>query len=445
MTLGRQILAALAFTLVSSAVVYGICFVLPKTYESEEVLMFPNGAAGAQSLASQFFNGGANQGSDSVSFGLPGSISTPLVGSSSNVAMGIMESRTCREYVSDKLELQQKWRMSKQKVVAELKKKARVRIDDNGFVVITGQAGDAELAQQIALVTFEYLDKGAKGLTRNLSHKNRVSLEARLKVSKEATDRARMDLVRTAVTSPMVDKVAITSLLAGGLQKVAEARAAVNAAEGKVESYTAMVKRALARGDDVGSLQAVGGGTVDAALQTLAQDLATRRLEFETAQSIYTEDSPEYKLALDRVKSGRKAVADTVSQARASLQNKSFPPMIPVQSELAGLKQSVKIFEASLAEYRKMALKAPQDASLVQMKEAQFQTALRTWQNLEFQVAQAEINEERDPARYEVVDEAVVNSEPIAPRKGLITGAWFAGCLALCTWIILRKRIKFVE
>lgn len=446
MTLGRQILAALAFTLVTSAVVYAATTVLPKTFESEQALMFPNSGSGnLGSVASQVFQGTNNAAPDLPSFGLPGSISSPLVGSSVNVAMGIMESRSCREFVCDKLGLQQKWRMSKQKVVAELKKKCRIKLDENGFVVITAQAEQAELAQQLVQSTFEYLDKGAEGLTRSFSKRNRVALEQRLAVSKADTDRARLDFVRTSTDSPYVDKAAISGLLTSGLQRLGEARAAMLSAEGKVKSYSAMINAALARGDDVGSLQAVGGGTVDAALQTLAQELSTRRLEFETAQRLYTQESPEYKLALQRVKSGRQAVAETVRQAKASLANKSFAPLIPAQSELDGLRQSVKIFEASLQEYKRMALRAPRDASLLQMKEAQFQTSLRNWQNLEFQLAQAVINEDRDPARYEVVDDAVVNPEPIAPRKGLITGGWFVASLALCTWVILRKRMKFVE
>ena len=59
-----------------------------------------------------------------------------------------------------------------------------------------------------------------------------------------------------------------------------------------------------------------------------------------------------------------------------------------------------------------MALKAPGDSTLVKLKETQFDTALKTVGSLEFQLAQAVINEERDPARYEVVDKAEVNPEP---------------------------------
>ena len=74
MTLGRQIFAALAVTLVTSAIVYLVCLVLPKTYESEQVLIFPAAAASSSNLASSFFNSSGGSGGDVPSYSMPGSM-----------------------------------------------------------------------------------------------------------------------------------------------------------------------------------------------------------------------------------------------------------------------------------------------------------------------------------------------------------------------------------
>lgn len=446
MTLGRQIIIALAFTVVSSAIVYGICTVLPKTYESEQVLLFnTSSSASGSNLAASFFNSSGGAGSDPPSYSAPGSISSPLVGYATSVATGILTSRSCREYVASKLDLEKRWKMSRQKVVEDLKRKVKVRTDENGMLSITGQAQDPQLACDLVKSMFEYLGSGSVQLTLNFARRNRKALEDRLAASQTDVEKAQFALVKAFVSHPYVDTVGIQGLLADVLKKHSEARVELKAAEAKYNLYQAQIKTALDHGGDLGSLQAVGGGTMDSALATLAQDIQKRKLDFEDAQKQFTSRSPEYQAAVKRVQAGRKVFDNTINEAKANLQRKGFAPLIAVQSDIQGLRESVKTFDRILEEYKKMALKSPQDASYVKIKQSQFESAVRISESLRAQLAQAVINEDRDPARYEVVDDAVVNSEPVAPRKGLITGAWAAACLALGTWVILRKRIKFVD
>jgi|GEM_PF-5367618 len=445
MTLGRQILAALAVTLVTSVIVYGVCTLLPKTYESEQVLIFPAAAASSSNLASSFFNSSGGSGGDLPSYSMPGSISSPLVSSVPGVATGILNSRNCRDFVADKLDLDRRWKMSRQKVREELKRKGRVKTDDNGLLVITGQAQDPKLAFGIVNAMFEYLGSGSVQLTLNFSRRNRKALEDRLTAGESDMEKARLALDSAILTHPFFDSLAIQELITDVLKKHGDARVGLKAAEAKYAHYVVQINDALIHGGDLGSLQAAGGGTIDRALETMAGDLQKRKLDFEDVQKSFTAKSPEYMAASKRVQAGKKVLDKTIGEAKASLKRGGFAPLVAVQSELEGLRQSVRTFDSILAEYKRMALRSPQDATVVKIKQAQFDTAVRVSEGIRMQLAQAQINEDRDPARYEVVDEAVVNTEPTAPRKGLITGAWAAGCLALCTWWILRKRIKFVD
>ena len=445
MTLGRQILTALAVTFVTSAIVYGICLVLPKTYESEQVLLFPTSPSASSNLASSFFNSSGSTGGDVSSYSMPGSISSPVVGSAPTVATGILSSRACRDFVADKLDLDTRWKMSRQKVREELKRKGKVRTDDSGFLVISGQAQDPQMAYEIVTAMYEYLGTGSVQLTLNFAHRNRKALEQRLKASESDVEDARMALVTSIVSHPYVDTVSMQALLADVLKKHGDARVALKAAEAKYDRLVSQLNGALDKGGDLGALQAAGGGTIDVALATLAEDLQKRKLEFEDAQKNFTAKSPEYQAAVKRVQASKIVLDKTIGDARASMKRKDFAPLIGVQSDIEGLRQSVKTFDGILAEYKKLALRSPQDATIVKLKQSQFDSAVRISEGLRLQLGQAIINEDRDPARYEVLDKAVVNTEPTAPRKGLITGAWAVSCLAVSMWWILRKRIKFVD
>lgn len=445
MTLGRQIGIALLFTAVSSAVVYLVTTLIPKTYESEQVLIFPGAQPAVASIASAVLGNNQGSGSDMSSFAASGGISSPVFGTSTDTAKGILESRNCREYVAKKLDLGSKWSLSPTKTLDELRRKTKVRIDDNGFLVISCQAGSPELARDIVKTMYDYLGTGSVKLTLSVGGRNKKVIEDRLAVGEAKMMKARQNLVDVATRHPYVESSPIQDLLADALKKQGETRVAISGAETRIRSVESTVKKALASGITISALEASSGGQLDKGLETLVQDLQKRRLDLEDAKRTYTEKSPEFKIAAERTKAGQNAAKRAMDESARSIEDKTFAPLIVARSELASLRRVAQGYDQILAEYKKMALKTPEDASFVKIAQSQFETALKTSESLRFQLEQATIAEERDPARYEVVDEAIADPDPVSPRKGLITGAW-AGCvLAGAAWMIVRQRIKFVD
>lgn len=443
MTLGRQISIATVFTVVSAAIVYGICFLLPKTFESEQTILFSAQSSTGSALSQILSNG--NQASDSVLFGLPGSISSPNVASAPASTMAILQSRSCRQYVSDKLDLPKRWKTRPAQVLENLKRQAKVRTDENGLVAMTGQASDPKLAKEIAIAMYEYLNTSAVKLTLSFARRNKQTLEDRVKVSMEKLEKSRNAWKSALLSHPYVDSTGIQALFADVIKRQSEAKIALAAAKAKRNNFVAEIKHSLANGSDVSALQAAGGGALDRGLETLASELQKRRLELEDSKRLFTERSPDYKLAAEKSNAAKRALEKVKQDAKSGLDSRAFAPLIPLESELQGLQASVNEVQRTFDRYQKMALRVPEDVSLVKIKESQFQTDLRTAESLRFQLEQAIINEERDPARFEIVDEAVEPTEPVAPRKGLITGAWILVCAAVSFWVILRKRIRFVD
>jgi len=443
MTLGRQIATALAVTAASSVIVYLVSSVLPKTYYSEQVLLFPAAQSSMSSLAQSLVGSGG--GDVSTTPMTPGSASTPLIGSTPTVAMGILESRRCRQYVVDQLGLADKWRLKPTKAVEELKRRTRLKVDDSGFLVIGAESDSPESAREIATTLYDYLGSGAVELTINIAKRNRKMYEDRLKVAQASVDRARNRLVMTGRNHPYFDPDPIQGLIADAVKKQGETAAAIRGAEARISHYEGTVKKALASGNDTNALQAIGGGSLDKALEALAQDLQKRRQDLIDARKTYTEKSPEFKEAATRAKAGRQMLDETIAKANTSLQEKTYAPLIAARSDLESLKKVQASYDRVLSEYWKLAFRGADDASKVKVAQSEFETAVKTAANLQFQLEQAIIAEERDPARFEIVDEAVEDPDPIAPRKGLVTGAWAACCVFVSTGIIARKRVKFVD
>lgn len=447
MTLGKQIGLVAVFALVSSGIVYLIASALPKTYTSEQVLLFPTSQAVSSSIANSILGSNSSLGSDVSSFAgsMPGGISTPVVGSSPQTASGILESRKCRSFVAQKLGLPEKWKLSQQKTLEELKRRTSVRVDDNGFLVNTCNTSSAEEAQQIILAMHDYLTSGSVALTISLAKRNKQVMADRLIVSEKRLQSSRMRLVNMASNHPFVDSVPIQNLLADALKKQSEIRVSLAAAQARIAATESTIRRAINSGADLTSLEAANVGQLDRGLESLKQDLQKRRLDLEDAKKIYTSKSPEFKIAMDRQAAGANTIKKSLDESNRSLNNHTYAPLIEARAEMESLKQAEKGYELVLSDYKKMALKTPEDSSLVKIAQAQFDTALKTAESLRFQLEQATIAEERDPARFEVVDEADFNPEPIAPRKGLITGSWGAITLCIGSWMILRRRIKFVD
>ncbi len=444
MTLGKQISTALAVTVVSSAVVYLICLIVPKTYESQEALLFPASQNQGSSIIPGILTGN-NQTSDISAYAAPNSMAWPIVASQTSAAMGLLESRRCGDQVIEKLGLEKKWHTTRSRALDRLQKQTKVKVDENGLLVVSAQADNPQLAKGIVDAMHAFLNSDSVRLTLSIAERNLDALNQKSVAAEKAVEKARKQLVSVATRHPYVSQDPIQQLLADGLKRLGDIRTELAADNAKITHYENLVASALKDDNDVNQIEVIKGNSLSTALDGLAQDLQKRREEFEDAQRTFTQRDPTYRLAFDRVQASKKTLQANVDKTSRSLKNGTYAPLIQLRAEYESIKQSEKTYQQVLDEYRKIALKTPEDMSQVRLAQSAFDTALKNAEMLRYQVEQASIAVDRDPARFEVVDDPIADPEPVAPRKGLITGAWACCVLAVASWVIIRQRIRFVD
>ncbi|MBS1723710.1 MAG: hypothetical protein JSS66_12245 [Armatimonadetes bacterium] len=444
-TLVRQILAVLGATVLVAGLAYLIASLLPKVFASEQVLLFPAAQSATASLAQTLISSGGGTSSDPTAQSFGSDLSFPKVGGFPTSATAILESRRCREYVTERLGLAQKWHLTPSRTLDELKRHVNVRTDDNGLLVIGTQAESPELARDIAATMYQYLTSDSVELTLNISKRNRKALEARLKKSGESVEEARQQFVRIALQHPYFDQGPLQDLLVDALKKQQEAKTAIAAADAKISGFEARARQAMASGMDANALRALQGGAEDRTVEPLIEDLHKRRLELEDAKKTYTDKSPEFRAALDRAKAGESAVRKSVEESKRALDNKTFAPLVTARAELDALRKTQGEWDRALGSYKLMAAKTPGDATQVKIAQAEFDAALKAEGLLQVQLSQATLAEEGDPSRFEVIDEAVADPDPVSPRKGLIAGAAAFAAFACGLWWVARRRMVFLD
>ena len=410
MTIGRQILVSAVATAVVAGATYVGVGLMPKTYESSFSLLFPAIAPLGSGGLSSILGGSGGRPADLAAVPIPGGMAVPLVGSSPGSAKGILESRTARRAVVQKVGLDKKWRMTENQAAIELQENVKVRVDDNGFLTARAYAENPALAQQIATALLAHLDSEAVELTLNVSRRNRQALEERLKAGETAVAGAERQLVAARRDHPLADIESLSGLLADGLKQTTQARAAASAARQKLNALEDGFRKALALGgDESNALSAVAGGPLGAGLTELSKNLQTRRVELEEAKRLFTDRSPEFKQATERAKAAEGATERVLADARANLGKGAFAPTIAARAELEALEQSVRSYETSMDEYERLLKRSPQDSAIV---------AAATLSN-----------------RY-ITD---------APRRGLMTGAAAVLCALACGWWMLRGRLRWAN
>lgn len=441
LSIGKKLLYGLGATAASTFLVYLLLGLVPKTYESRFSLIFPSAASG--SIGPNILIPGASRGSESDvrGLGFDAAFSAPILGSSPATAEGLVKSEKCQEFVVGQLGLDKTWGLPKIRAAKELAGRVKTRIDENRFLKLSAQAEKPELAKAIAAAYLEFLGQESVALTLNVSLRNSKTLEKRLAASELVVEEALAQLIATSGDHPYADTQGMASLIVAATKELNDARAAARAAKKKLDELESGIRRALRTGDR-NSLEAMGATE---ALGKLATDLETRRLELAEAQRQFTDESPEVRIAKEKSEAAEKAVAEAVAKGNRDVRDGALAPLITPRAELAGLEATVRSYEATLATAMRYARRAPEDAARVGAAQTRYEQAVATREALRSQLQLAKIAEERDPARFEVVDTPFEDSQWVAPRRGLITVGWTALCMAALAWWIVREKVRWLE
>ncbi|MCH7944393.1 MAG: hypothetical protein IIC73_00020 [Armatimonadetes bacterium] len=451
MELKRQVTRSAGIIVVSTVVVFIVFSLLPKTYQSKHVLYFPLSQAGG-GLQIRSFLGGSVEGGDALGPGIVRDPLSPLVGSSPSTASGILKSRTCMRTVVQALSLDEKWGSSEEEAILTLRGDISTKMDASGFLVVSAKSEDPELCVEILNAMHQFLIERADVLTFNVSKQNREYIAERVRLSEESSDEAEASFIRTARENTVSDIGAVQGLYLALLSDVSRSRAEKEAAAIRIEQIEEMITRQI-DGDEelaaqLNALQSIGGdpnSSLGAALSELSKELQQRQLALEDVSRKFTEASEEFRMAKEQVEASKKVASDIIDSAADSLEDGTLAAVAEANLSLASLTATIDAMESTLQGYAEMMDQTPAAQTAVTRVQKQFEAALARTETLRSALEMARIQEQNDPARFEIVDAAEPIQKPIAPRKAFLTGVWLLFVSACCGWWILRQRIQFVD
>ncbi|MBS1706920.1 MAG: hypothetical protein JST40_13725 [Armatimonadetes bacterium] len=422
----RILLVSLAVGLVA----YLVSFLLPKAYSATTSLYFPSSQSKAPT-GLEALTGATGQSPDGGTISMAqGSIVSPVVGSGAQTTTGILTSRTCFLNVVEKLGLTKRWGISKWQAFDRLKRGVDVKTEKTGFLTINATLDDPELCKSVCDTLLAFLAKRSDELTVNVSKQNRKQMEKLVKEAQQEVADAKVHLDQARASKNFIDATQSTAAYVDARKGLESAKINLTAAKsrfGELKSLYAKLLDPNARYPlNVTALNLVVSNPGEAATamkeasSALVNEIQSRRLALADTAKKYTKTSQEYREAERRLGTAETEAKKIIAVQQTQSDKGLRPEMLPVQLEIYALQQSIQAYNELVQKYEDKAKRAPSALSSAALLEADFEAAKMKYSKYAYELGMARMAEERDPARYEVVDAPIVEPSPVAPRKGII-------------------------
>lgn len=424
-----------------AVVVYGGSYLLAPTYLGYFSLYFPNTSATPMLLAGIRSSAESDQGAVR-NFG--GALLSPLVGSGTQTATGILESTACAREVVRKCGLADRWRKKEGEAVEEFKDSLSVTVDKSGFlrVEITGES--RELCTKMLDVMYGFLNRRAEAMTINVSQKNREFVEKRYDLAVKEVDRLQGGLTQMLTDFRLAGYDEIQGKYLSARSAIYDAKVQLKVAQAVLEINKKALKQLIELSQDeetsVFALPYVSGH-----LSGLASALESKRIALETAMTKFTDSSVEVQMAKRELNLTKRFADERLKLEDDALKEDLTPQFREARVQFETLKVTLAQNEEVLAKYEElMPVSASQYAKLERAK-LTFNTAMAQMGTLRGELEVARIAEERDPSRYEMLDEPQTEWKPVGPRRALLAGIGFIGAMLIFYWPTIRARMREVD
>jgi hypothetical protein len=348
------------------------------------------------------------------------------------------------EDVVQQLGLEKHWNLSKYRAIDRLKSRVSFSTEKSGFLSVGAQMESPKLASEVVSKLFEHLQARSRDLTLDISKKNRAEVEKQVQEGRERLAKAQDKLRNRMLESPMANIAEVQKVYFDAYGKLNEATVKAEGARRQLALIEGGLADLLRQGSSYpGNIVALASS--ERALEKLVEELQVRRQALSDVKQSFTEDSPEFKAAAQRVESVEK-IAKEVTGRQQSLAAKG---LLPKQAEARGLmamlEGEVAAFRRTLNEYEKNLQKAPGQFIDTESARAEFMAALERLRQLEIELDLARLAETRDPSRFEVVDAPVEVPEAVSPRRLRIAGAIALLAFLVQAWPLMIRRYAASE
>jgi uncharacterized protein involved in exopolysaccharide biosynthesis len=415
---------------------YFACFLLPKGYRGVETLYFPMAQAptGAASALGGLISRPSTGEAGNVG-NLNGALTSPLVGSGPQTAIGIVLSKGSIDDLISAFDLQNRWHETYIKTYLKVQSSLSAGPDrDTGFVKVAYESTDKELAVEAVREALHYLSQRSDQLSVNVSRSNRKFVESRLDQAKKTRLQREAALVQASKRIPITSSELVERSYWDFRTRIVESESALAGAKARINDLRNHLSQTFNLGVNA---------TANDALSQISRELATRRLALEDARTTFRTNTDEVKKAKTEL-SNAERVAKAIRDDRANAVKSGAEPSLAVAyAEAASLEATVAKDHDFLNRLELELFKAPGQAAEIHRLRTDLATAEEAVARLEQELAQAKVAEERDPSRFEVIDPAALDPEYTSPKKALYAGIAFAIALALQALPYLRRLVVF--
>lgn len=424
----RFLVRTLAMSLGIALLTYLGAFLLPKKYSSSMSLYFPAGQAKASNALASLAGGAAASETDpNAMSSLGGAVSSPLVGGGPASATGILLSRTCLSEVVQKLGLKSAWDCSTElRAVDRLRRAVAVSTDKNGFLQIVCTEDSADQCQKVIAAMRQHLDRRAGELTISLASSNRTLVEKQVAKAEKELDSAREQMLKAVAEGGTVVTEEAARNYVQLKVKYMDIKSAIRSAEeGLTERQRAYDQFLAGGGKNPEVLEAGVGQGQSAAISAMATELEKRREDMAEVSRKFASTSPEYRAAKNRLVDIESAAKQELQRKRQSIKTGTHLQLAEARAQLNALKASAEVYNDFIRSLERDRETMPERSANLSEAKANFEAALGNRARLKQELDRAVLAELRDPSRYKVVDEAIVEPDPVSPRKGILAAMAF--------------------
>lgn len=424
----------LALSLGTGVLAYLATFLLASKYESYATYYFPLTGNPSSSLLQL---GGATSADRGSVGGFNGALPSPLIGSAPQTAIGIFSSRTCRALVRQDL-VKQGYSADEltDKAVNEM---TEAKLDRNGMVRLEVDSRDPKLSRAMVTAYQKAFESIAQKLTLNVSHRNRVLIEQRLKTLNERADQLDRQTLEAVANPNSIDLDLAKDTLLEAEKQVIEASQKRAGVEAKLRSMVIT----LGRYYDAQSKQPSIGPSDNKS--PLVEALEKRRLAFEDARKAFQPGSAEFQNAERDYVTASKLLQGLAKDRQALASAGIDPQSVEAVSDYAAMRAAERELTRQIGKLKQRANSSAANPYTIDGLKAELAQTRKTISQLDSEYQLALIAEARDPSRFEVLDQPVTDYRPVFPRRLLIAALAAALVFALLAGRLAMRAIRRQE
>ncbi len=409
---------------------YFATFLFRPRFAATESLYFlmNQDSAGALGMKPTLQDGGVSS--------LNGALTSPLVGARIQTAIGILESKSCAQYLAQHAHLADHYGLPEEKAIGLVKQRLRTDSDKNGFLRIDFEDEDKDTAKLVLQEAQNYLSQMSEKLSLNASKKNREFIERRLAQAKKDLVARQNALAKDMGRSPSANPELLQENLLDFRKEYEEAKNKSVSAHAEIRASKLALNKILS-GSKSFSGKVIVLNSIFENLSYLTEDLQKRRLALVDAAALYQPNDPELRAVEQNQANADRVINSLVEEEKRDVANGAAPSLATAQATLASLDQATSAFASLMSKLNAEYGSAAYDAATIESAHRDFGSAQTRVTMLEGELETALIAEARNPDRFQVLDTPDLTGEVAFPKRSMLALLVFV--IILAAQLVLPK------